>query len=122
MVRRANAAVSQRGLLNIELAVAIVILGAVLLPLGYMFAQEGKLLRTYYRDAVAMEILDGEMEVLAAGEWRRFTEGRHDYPVTARASTNLPPGKFVVTRLNGQVRLEWLPVKGRAMRREVKTP
>jgi hypothetical protein len=122
MVTPSKRMASQRGLLNLELAIAITILAVVMLPLAYMFAHEGKLLRAYYRDAVAMQILDGEMEVIAAGEWRRFAEGRHDYPVAARAAMNLPPGRFVLTRTPERVRLDWLPQKGRAMHRDVKTP
>ena len=122
MVMRTNIRAAQRAMLNIEITIAITILAVVVLPLAYLFAREGKLLRAYYRDAVAMQILDGEMEVIAAGEWRRFAEGRQDYPVTARAATNLPPGRFVLTRTPASVRLDWLPQKGRAMHREVKAP
>jgi len=109
-------------MLNLELAVAMAILVVAVLPLAFMFAREGKLLRTYYRDAVAMQILDGEMEVLAAGEWRRFAEGQHTLNINARAATNLPPGKFVLTREAKTLRLEWRPEQGRAMRREVMLP
>ena len=111
---------SKRGALNLELAIAITMLAVVMLPLAYMFVQEGKLLRAYYRDAVAMQILDGEMEIIAAGQWRQFSEGQHDYPVAARAITNLPSGRFVLTRTPDQLRLDWRPAKGRAMHREVK--
>jgi hypothetical protein len=122
MVMRTNIRTAQRAALNIEITIAITILAVAVLPLAYLFAHEGKLLRAYYRDAVAMQILDGEMEVIAAGEWRRFAEGRHDYPVTARAATNLPPGRFALTRTPASVRLDWVPQKGRAMHREVKAP
>ena len=80
------------------------------------------LLRTYYRDAVAMEILDGEAEVLAAGGWRNFTEGRHELKPTANAARNLPAGRFLLTREAQRVRLEWQPERGRKMAREIKLP
>ncbi len=110
------------GFLNLELIIAIAILAAVMLPLGGAWYHEKKLLRVYYRDAIAMEILDGEMEVLAAGEWRSFPEGRHELKPTALAATNLPPGHFILTREAKHVRLEWLPERGRKMRREIKLP
>ncbi len=110
------------GFLNIELVVAIAILAVVMLPLGGAWYHETKMLRAYYRDAVAMEILDGEMEVLAAGEWQSFPEGRHELKPTAHAATNLPPGHFVLTREVQRMRLEWLPERGRKMAREIKLP
>jgi hypothetical protein len=93
----------------IELVVAMGILTATVIPLAYSFVQEQRLCRVYYYRAVAMEIVDGEMEVLAAGDWRSFKEGTHPYAVTAEAAKNLPPGKFVLSVRGGQLRLEWRP-------------
>src|SRR5262249_39744824 len=73
------------------------------------FASERRLVRASYQRAVAMEIVDGEIEVLAAGGWRAFTPGSHEYPVNAEAATNLPPGRFLVRIESGMVRLEWQP-------------
>ena len=73
--------------------------------------------------AVAMGIVDGEMEVLAAGAWQEFAPGRHVYPVEAGAAVNLPEGEFVFTCGEDFIRLEWLPderLGKRAVRREVK--
>jgi len=110
------------GFLQIELVVAIAVLAAVMLPLGGAWYHETRTLRAHYRDAVAMEILDGEAEVLAAGGWRGFTEGRHELKPTAHAATNLPPGHFVLMREAHRARLEWLPERGRKMAREIKLP
>ena len=110
------------GFLNFELIVAMAILAAVLLPLGGIWYQEKKLLRAHYRDAIAMEILDGEMEILAAGDWRRFPEGRQELKPTARAAVNLPPGQFLLTREAKRARLEWRPQQGRKMAREINLP
>ncbi len=117
--RRVN---PRSGFLTAELVVAIAILAAVMLPLGGMWFHEARMLRTYYRDAVAMEILDGEMEILAAGEWRSFAEGQHELNPSATAAKNLPSGKFILTRQTKLIRLEWLPERGRKMAREVKLP
>ena len=113
---------SAAGFLNIELVIAIAILAVVLLPLGGAWYHESRMLRAYYRDAVAMEILDGEMEVLAAGEWRSFPEGRLELKPTATAAKILPAGRFLFTREVKGIRLEWLPERGRKMAREVKLP
>ena len=56
-----------------------------------------------------MEIVDGEMEVLLAGEWRMFAPGTREYPIRANAATNLCSGRFLLTVQSNQIRLEWRP-------------
>ena len=99
----------RHGSLMVELLVAMAILIGVLLPLAYSFVSERRLARAYYQRAVAMEIVDGEMEALLAGEWRAFSPGTHDYPVHAGAATNLPPGRFILSVQPGKVQLRWQP-------------
>jgi hypothetical protein len=100
---------AERAMLSTELAVAMAILLVAVLPLGYSFIGETRVLRATYQRAVAMEIVDGEMEILAAGEWRAFPEGAQPYAVHAGATANLPPGAFQFTRTGNQLRLEWTP-------------
>ena len=97
------------GSLMVELLVAVALVIGVLLPLAYSFVSERRLTRAYYQRAVAMEIVDGEMEVLQAGQWRAFPPGTHDYPVNAGSATNLPPGRFTLTVQPDKVRLRWQP-------------
>jgi len=97
------------GALMIELLVAMALLLGALLPLAYSIASERQLARATYQRAVAMELVDGEMEILAAGEWRAFPAGRYPYPIRAAAATNLPPGAFLLTVTPIKVRLEWQP-------------
>ena len=92
-----------------ELVMAMAILVIAMLPLAYSVNSDARLFRATYQRAVAMEIVDGEMEVLVAGEWHAFTPGSHPYPVKAGALTNLPPGEFILTIDTGKVRLEWRP-------------
>jgi hypothetical protein len=93
----------------VELLVAMALLVGVLFPLAYSFTTERRLARSSYQRAVAMELVDGEMEVLAAGEWRAFSPGSQDYRVQAGAATNLPPGRFVLTVDPDKLRLRWQP-------------
>jgi hypothetical protein len=97
----------QHGGLSIELIVATAMLLGALLPLAYSLASEKRFARTAYQHAVAMEIVDGEMETLMAGEWRGFAPGAHEYHVRANAATNLPPGRFLFTVEARKLRLEW---------------
>ena len=93
----------------VELLVAVALLIGVLFPLAYSLASERRLARSYYQRAVAMEIVDGEMEALLAGEWHAFSPGTHDYQVHAGAATNLPPGGFTLSVKPGKLRLRWQP-------------
>jgi hypothetical protein len=97
------------GVLMAELLIAMAMMVGVLLPLAYSITSEKRLARTAYQRSVAMEIVDGEMEILAAGEWRSFGQGQHEYPIHALAATNLPPGPFLLTVGAEQLRLEWKP-------------
>lgn len=95
----------------IELVVALGILTTAAIPLSTIFLHERNLCRAYYHRAIAMEIVDGEMEILAAGEWRAAQSGSQPYAVRAEAAKNLPPGRFVLTVQEKRVRLEWVPDK-----------
>lgn len=95
-----------------ELLVAMAILVLAVVPLALSFAQESKVLRQSYQRAVAMELIDGEMEILLAGEWRSFKEGTQPYPLSGDARKNLPPGQALLTITGRHIRLEWQPEKG----------
>jgi hypothetical protein len=97
----------QRGILSADLAVALGILAFAIMPLAFAFTHEVKLIRAEYHRAVAMEIVDGEMEILAAGDWKNFPDGTQNYPVRAKAAANLPPGIFQLVKTGNHLRLEW---------------
>ena len=99
----------QRGSLTAEVAVALAVMLTVLLPFAAKLAQDRVEGRKLYQRAIAIQIVDGEMEVLAAGGWREFAIGEHPYTVNAGAAINLPEGKFVLTRTAESLRLEWQP-------------
>jgi hypothetical protein len=95
------------GMLMTEMMVAMAILVVAVIPLGYSLVQDAHWLRLNYQHAVAMEIVDGEIEILAAGEWRSLPEGTHPYTIHAAAAANLPEGEFQVTRTTNHIRLQW---------------
>jgi hypothetical protein len=100
---------TRQGWLLVDLAVAMALLLFALFPLAYSFSYEQKLCRQYYFRAVAGEIVDGEMERLAAGEWMKFPEGASELKVDLKAARNLPPGKFLVSRRGTTLHVEWRP-------------
>ncbi len=100
----------QQGYLTVllaEMTVAVGLLAVVLIPLTVGFFKEAKQMRNLYREAVAMEIVDGEMEILAAGGAEGISAGSRSYAINAAAATNLPPGKFTLIREEKTLRLEW---------------
>ena len=112
----------KRGIILIELIVAVGLLAVMVGAFAAAQHTERRALLAQYRRAVAMEIVDGEMEALAAGEWRAWSEGEHAYPVQAEAAKNLPDGRFVLTRTGKRVRLAWRPKHGSPIVREVTLP
>ena len=101
----------RRGALITEVVIAMGLLTFAMLPLAFSIVREQKLTRAYFNRAIVMEIVDGEMGALMAGEWRAFMPGAQTYPVRAEAARSLPPGKFLLTLDSDRVRLEWSPEK-----------
>ena len=101
--------IKERAALTTELVVAIAVLATATLPLSVSFLHEMKLVRNCYYRAVAIEIVDSEMEILAAGEWRAYPQGAENYLVRAEAAKNLPPGQFRLSHKGKTLRLEWVP-------------
>jgi hypothetical protein len=108
------------------MVIALGLLAGTLLPISYSFVSEQRLARAAYQRAVAMEIVDGEMEAMAAGEWKAFHDGAQNYTPHAAALKNLPPGRFTLTVGGDRVRLEWQPAGrdqgGRVVREVRVTP
>ena len=87
----------RRGVMLLELIIALGILAMVGGSFATVHWQEQKLVKEYYYRAIAMQIVDGEMELLLAGEWKACRKGSHPYTVRARSAENLPAGRFVLT-------------------------
>ena len=96
-----------RGFLEVDLLVGLAILTIAVVPLGYAFARERAVLKMEYSRSVANEIVDGEMEILAAGAGKNFPDGSQNYSVHARAAASLPLGHFQLTKTGNHLRLEW---------------
>lgn len=97
----------KRGFLEVDLLVALAILSLAIVPVGFSFARERQVLRIEYIHSVANEIVDGEMEMLAAGDWKNYPDGVQNYSVHAVAAASLPPGHFQLTKTGNHLRLEW---------------
>jgi len=97
----------EMGMLMAELFAALAIFSLLVLTIAAPLSMDQSMVRQAMHRAIAMQIVDGEMEVLAAGAWRSYEEGERDFLVTCKAVESLPKGKFVLT-VNGQkLRLQW---------------
>lgn len=101
----------KQGYLQVDLVIGLAILGLAIVPLAFSFAHEQKSLRAEYVRAVAVEIVDGESEILAAGAGKNLSDGTQAFAVHANAAANLPSGHFQLTKTGNHIRLEWLPDK-----------
>lgn len=108
-IRTHKSSKSRRGVLEMDMAMAMLILAFAIMPLAFSFAKERQVLHVDYCLAVADEVVDGEMEILAAGDWKNFPDGANVYTVHSRATANLPAGHFELTKNAHHLRLEWLP-------------
>ena len=106
---RARSLARQRGSLQLDLVFAMVILVVAILPLTSNIREERRLCRALYYRSVAMGIVDGEAEILQAGEWQQFEFGSHRYLVTGEAAAVLPEGRFPLDRSDSEIRLSWKP-------------
>ena len=113
MVNRIPRSGRRRGQLQIDCLVALGLIMTVVLPLGYGFLHSQRLMRQTYQRALVTELIDGELEVLAAGEWRNQAMGMHEYPMRGGALTNVPAGRWLLTRNDRVCRLEWQPTDPR---------
>lgn len=95
------------GFLEVDMLVGLAILSLAIVPVGFSFAHERQALRMEYIHSVANEIVDGEMELLAAGDWKNYPDGVQNYAVHAGAAADLPPGHFQLIKTGNHLRLEW---------------
>ena len=100
-----------RAFLQLDVAVAITVLALVFIPLSISSSGDLDLARRHYFEAVALQLIDGEMDVLLAGEHRKYTTGEHRITPVGEAVQNLPEGKFVLTVHDQKLTLAWVPTK-----------
>lgn len=99
----------QRGFLEIDMMVGMAILALAVVPVGFSLVRERQVLKLDYHRCVADEIVDGEMEILAAGAARNLPDGTQNYAVHAAAAGKLPPGHFELAKTGSHLRLAWIP-------------
>ena len=100
-----------RAILQMDVAIALSLLALVFIPLSVSSSGDLDLARRHYFEAVALQLIDGEMDVLLAGERRKYTTGEHRIKPVGEAVQNLPEGEFVLTVHDQKLTLAWVPTK-----------
>ena len=100
-----------RAFLQLDVAIAITFLALVFIPLSVSSSGELDLARRHYFEAVALQLIDGEMDVLLAGERRKYTPGEHRIKPVGESVQNLPEGEFVLSVQDQKLTLAWVPKK-----------
>ena len=100
-----------RAFLQLDVAVAITVLALVFIPLSVSSSGDLDLARRHYFEAVALQLIDGEMDVLLGGERRKYTTSEHRITPIGEAVQNLPEGEFVLTVHDQKLTLAWVPTK-----------
>ncbi len=101
----------RRAFLQLDVAVAITVLALVFIPLSVSSSGDLDLARRQYFEAVALQLIDGEMDVLLAGERQKYTTGEHRITPVGESVQNLPEGEFVLTVHDQKLTLAWVPKK-----------
>lgn len=103
------------GALVMECLFALGFIAIAMIPLSFGFISEARYSRACYHRAALGSLIDGELEVLAAGEWQGLRPGTQIYPLKTDAIAGLPPGKTWATRDESarRLRLAWTPDDGR---------
>ena len=112
-------------ILAVDFTIAMAMVVLVVAPISHSWLNEQRVIRNYYYRAVAIQIVDGEMEILAAGAGSNAADGSTEYQTTAQAAENLPPGKFHLERSGKKLTLSWRPEKrshGSEVKREATLP
>jgi len=124
MVTRIQNCSRQCGMLQVDMLVAMTLLVLAVFPIAYSFNLDRKAMNRGYERAVAMELVDGEMEVLLAGAWRNYPPGTNQIQFTGQAAANLSTPQATLFITPETLRLEWRPSERRSkgISREVKLP
>jgi len=101
----------RRAFLQLDVAIALTVLALVFIPLSVSSSGDLDLARRHYFEAVALQLIDSEMDVLLAGERRKYTTGEHRIKPVGDAVQNLPEGKFVLTVQDEKLTMAWVPTK-----------
>ena len=110
-LRMSKCLVKRLAFIQLDVAVAIVILMLVFIPLTVTSSSKLDLARRHHVEAVVLQLIDGEIDVLLAGEQEKYNFGEHRITPAGEAAGDLPKGEFILTLKEKQLSLAWVPIK-----------
>ena len=110
-IRHTTRLAKRLAFLQLDVAIALTVLALVFIPLSVSSSGDLDLARRHYFEAVALQLIDGEMDVLLAGERQKYTSGEHRIRLLGKAVQNLPEGEFVLSVQDQKLTLAWVPKK-----------
>tara|TARA_B100000029_G_scaffold500435_1_gene572192 strand:+ start:277 stop:657 length:381 start_codon:yes stop_codon:yes gene_type:complete len=110
-LRMSKCLVRRLAFIQLDVAVAIVILMLVFIPLTVTSSSKLDLARRHHVEAVVLQLIDGEIDVLLAGELKKYKAGEQRITPAGEAAEDLPKGEFILTLKEKQLSLAWVPVK-----------
>ena len=90
---------------------AVSILMLLFIPFGVTSSGKLDLARRQHFEAVALQMIDGELDVLLAGERQKYPLGEHKITPPGEAVKTLPVGEFILIVKEKQLFLAWVPEK-----------
>lgn len=99
----------RRGGVLMELIVGLALLAGVLLPLTGGFVSQRRMAAQLSKRLVLTELIDGELEFIAAGRWKEFNEGTNAFVIEMPPGFVPPAGRSYLVRESDHFRLLWEP-------------
>ena len=97
------------GAIHLEAILALALTAAVLLPISGIVVSQRRIASDLTRHLTMIELVDGEMELIAAGDWVRYPEGTHSVPLPSPEGFVPPVGELTLVRQGREFSLAWRP-------------
>ena len=111
ILRPTSRAAKRLAFVQLDVALAVSILLLVFIPFSVTSSSKLDLARRQHFEAVALQMIDGELDVLMAGEWQKFSPGEHKITPPGEAVKTLPVGEFILVVKENQLSIAWVPEK-----------
>ena len=102
---------SRLAFIQLDLMLAVSILMLLFIPFGVTSSGKLDLARRQHFEAVALQMIDGELDVLLAGERQKYPLGEHKITPPGAAVKTLPVGEYILVVKENQLSIAWVPEK-----------
>ena len=111
ILRPTPRAAKRLAFVQLDVALAVSILLLVFIPFSVTSSSKLDLARRQHFKAVALQMIDGELDVLMAGERQKYIPGEHKITPPGEAVKTQPVGEFILTVQENPRTIAWVPEK-----------